>query len=809
MKILMLADARSPHTVAIANNLARRGTGVKVVSFSHAALDFLSNVEVNSLGVEASPDNDDLERAAAVAQNIIDTWKPTFVNSHYVTEYGRVAYRLRNCRHIASVWGSDILLRPRRSAADLAIVQKALSEAIAVFATSNTLAKAARPFTEAPIFNTPFGVDIVASDGHEPRPYTDGGEGKAPIILTCAKALRTHYGLDTAIETVAVLKRRGVAAKLRLAGDGPLKEELVAQAARYGVDAQVEFCGWLERERVPDFHRSGHLGFYPSRHESFGVSLLESLYYGSPVVASHVGGIPEVLWSTEYSRMRTPDDAVGFANAIQTLVAEKGGYERASRAAHEHAKQFLWDRTIEYYLAGLNTLAETSRSMRNMTFPGPQQIDDAHKKGLCVFHYPGSIKEAKTGARMVRIHAIMEALAERFSVVRAAGRGVGATGVSALLKFYQGFGVKPLFAYAEGHSVPYMSFDSLRNFDWTFSEYRFLRKLRRAGIPVVWFVRDAHAAFSFYARILGRREFLKRKILFRMDLAVIGRIAKRIAVPSPEFAKRLPRHVRRKSFPLPPGTSLAVGGYRQSDRIRQVRNGTLKIIYAGGLGANYDKFPFFGACHVLARSGYDIEIGLFCRREEYAAYSSLLAPFWVNKRFKTYHADASRIDRESRHYNLASLALRPTQYQKGAYPLKCYSYAAAGLPILCSSSVGFSEVINSEEIGWTTSGSVLDIARTLFGILEDPDGYARVAANVHNFRFEQTWSRRVDEIYAQAVGKDRAVETTKCLNRTERKEGLKPVSLPPNIVEYCHLMQERVDAASIAAFGETHVLRGR
>lgn len=805
MKILILADARSPHTIAVANNLAATGIDIQLLSLTPPTAGFSEEVVVHSLMLETSPTIKNYDLAVSLAQKLIDEWQPDYVNSHYTTIYGRIASYLKGCPHIASVWGSDILVRPKRSQIDAAVVRRALSSASGIFATSITLAKAARSYSSAPIFVTPFGSEAANNREYQSRKFVTGTDPSKPVVLTCAKSLRPYYGHDTAIATVAHLKSQGFYTRLRLAGDGPLEEALKKQAAKAGVLSHIEFLGNIDRLAIHKFHSSGHIGIYPSRDEAFGVSIVECLSNGVPVVASNIGGIPEILNATDAGQMRTPGDVTGFGNAIRHFMRDRRRYGAHCEAARSRGLDFSWDNMIHFFLAALKTLKnESPASLVNISFPGPNAIERAREKGLCIFHYPYTTNEHSNGARIVRITAMRQALAEKMNLIEATGYRTDRRIVLSLIRFYDYFSVRPKFIYAESHTSPYLSFASWRNFDWRFSEYRFLRTITRMGVPLIWYLRDAHVLFPFFARVVGIAETLKRRLLFKLDLLNVGRKAQAIGVPSNKFAKLLPKPLRMKSFALPPGTDITKGGYRQKDRIANIRKGKLRIMYAGGIGALYDNFPFLAACKALNELDFDIYLGFYCRPKEYAQYRADLVGFWVPRKMVLFHADSDRIHKEAVSYNLGAMAVRPSKYLGVAAPLKCYSYLTAGLPILCTRSIGFADTVRSEDIGWTTSGSVIDIALSLIEILQNPSTYETRALNAHRYKMEQSWGARVDEISQLAEGKaledpDRHLHSLG-LDNPQRQVELEPPALA-DLVEYCRILQDEVDEISRRHFG--------
>jgi len=118
-------------------------------------------------------------------------------------------------------------------------------------------------------------------------------------------------------DAVAAWRRSGVGLPLVLAGTGPLRAELAAQAAR-GEGPELEVPGWVDRDRLSGLYRRARALLLPSRwQEPFGITGLEALSFGVPVVAWESGGVSEwhpgpdlVRWGDVEGLARSLADAV-------------------------------------------------------------------------------------------------------------------------------------------------------------------------------------------------------------------------------------------------------------------------------------------------------------------------------------------------------------------------------------------------------------------------------------------------------------------------------------------------------------------
>jgi N-acetyl-alpha-D-glucosaminyl L-malate synthase BshA len=142
--------------------------------------------------------------------------------------------------------------------------------------------------------------------------------------------------------------REQVPAVLVLVGDGPERQATAAEAERLGVGSDVRFLGKVDA--VADLLRAADLFLLPSSSESFGLSALEAMACGVPVVASDVGGLPEVVAPGETGALVPVGDVDAMAQAaLRLLEAERWADARA--AAVERARGFSASEVVPRYEA--------------------------------------------------------------------------------------------------------------------------------------------------------------------------------------------------------------------------------------------------------------------------------------------------------------------------------------------------------------------------------------------------------------------------------------------------------------------------
>jgi L-malate glycosyltransferase len=135
-----------------------------------------------------------------------------------------------------------------------------------------------------------------------------------------------------------------VPSRLLMVGDGPDIPAARRVARSLGVIDDVEFVG--EQEDVVPLLSAADVFLLPSAQESFGLAQLEAMACEVPVVASRVGGIPEVVEDSVSGFLHAPDDLEGMARSAIALLSDDVLHQRMAAAAGRTATERFCDTTI-------------------------------------------------------------------------------------------------------------------------------------------------------------------------------------------------------------------------------------------------------------------------------------------------------------------------------------------------------------------------------------------------------------------------------------------------------------------------------
>lgn len=341
MRICYIADAQSIHTQRLVNHFARQGHEIHLISSRFTD------------GYEASIHMHPLTRLLPVTwspfKSINGLWwlyevrklvrkiAPHILDAHFLPVSGYLGCASGFHPFVMSVWGSDILLLPKSSFFNRWATKFVLKKADFVTCISRFLYDALSEYTSlSKVRMIPFGVD---SETFKPR-----GEKQASSLKTIGiiKSLDPVYGIEYLIKAIPLIIKDFQDLKVLIIGDGDetpyrrLSKELK-------VEKHIEFISGVPHRDVPGYLAKMDIFVMPSLSESFGVAALEAQAMEIPVVASRVGGIPEVVKDGISGLLVEPGNPPAIADAVRKLLTDDFLREQMGRKGRELAiKNYEW-----------------------------------------------------------------------------------------------------------------------------------------------------------------------------------------------------------------------------------------------------------------------------------------------------------------------------------------------------------------------------------------------------------------------------------------------------------------------------------
>lgn len=151
--------------------------------------------------------------------------------------------------------------------------------------------------------------------------------------------LSPEKGIHVLLEAMSVLVKDMPDAFLIVAGDGPVKGQLIAKTSFLGLMDRCKFLGY--RPDIPDILPALDLLVLPSLTEGFPLILLEGMTAGIPIVASEVGGIPEIVRNKITGLLIPPNDHKSLAQAMQTVLIDSELSQRFVQAGRKIVESYF------------------------------------------------------------------------------------------------------------------------------------------------------------------------------------------------------------------------------------------------------------------------------------------------------------------------------------------------------------------------------------------------------------------------------------------------------------------------------------
>ncbi|HUV31791.1 MAG TPA: glycosyltransferase family 4 protein [Acidobacteriota bacterium] len=335
-RVVVFGWAESIHTRRWVEGMASRGFRVKLISLGGRALPGVETVIHRRAGRRSY-----LLCAGAAAREARD-FGPDLVHVHYATGFGLWGLAARHAPTLVSVWGTDVeagaprwFLRP--------LVRKVLRRAAWISATSEYLKRRAVhlvPEAAEKITVIPFGVTV----GEKPPAFP----ADDTIRICFMKSHRRVSGPDILLKAMAEVVTEIPNVRLSIAGSGRMTPHLKRLVRSCNLEDRVSFVGHLEPDEVGRFLEGHHFMVMPSRRESFGVAALEAAACGRPVIASDVGGVPEVVRHDHTGILVPAGDVDRLALAIVELSRDAQRRQRLGGAAFEFARaKYPWEKSLD------------------------------------------------------------------------------------------------------------------------------------------------------------------------------------------------------------------------------------------------------------------------------------------------------------------------------------------------------------------------------------------------------------------------------------------------------------------------------
>lgn len=295
-------------------------------------------------------------------RRVVREFRPDAVITFFAYPYGYATVHLARMFGLpvaTGLLGSDINVMAQRGIRRR-MIRSSLNASHRVFSVSRalrdaTIAIGVRPENIAVI---PNGVErgsfgrLTKTEAREVLGLAPGGK-----VLLCVANLVRVKGVDLLVE--AVKRLRDAEATLIVVGDGEERRTLEAMVVDYGLQSRVRFVGMRAPAEIPAWMAAADVVVLASRFEGHPNVVVEALASGRPVVATSVGGVPELITSENLGLTVEPDDPASLADAIGSALSREWDENAIRRAGNART----WDDVAEELVTELRRM--TASQVRN------------------------------------------------------------------------------------------------------------------------------------------------------------------------------------------------------------------------------------------------------------------------------------------------------------------------------------------------------------------------------------------------------------------------------------------------------------
>lgn len=365
--------------------------------------------------------------------------------------------------------------------------------------------------------------------------------------------------------------------------------------------------------------------------------------------------------------------------------------------------------------------------------------------GSIIFHHPGPVTPGGRSGSQVRPWRLLEAFRESGHEVEAV-TGYGAERSRQIERLQTDIkrGRRFDFIYSESRSIPTLLTERHRVPLYPLLDFRFLRDMRRKGIPVGLYYRDVFWRFDMYRDMLPWPARAVTVPLYHYDWWWYRRTVDHLFLPSLRMANHLPSiWPAERVSALPPGTFLPEP-LENNQPSRNYDHHVLQMLYVGGVEPpTYDIKPLLATVNAID----NLRLTVCCRSEEWQRMRQYYSSH-ISSQIEVAHVSGKQLAALYYHSDVFGLIRKPDVYLDFAVPVKVFESLSHGLPILTLSNNESARLIAQDGLGWVVDN--LSEAQVLLQhLLQNPQFIRAKQMHVLSERKNHTWRARAQEIQRQ------------------------------------------------------------
>jgi glycosyltransferase involved in cell wall biosynthesis len=198
-------------------------------------------------------------------------------------------------------------------------------------------------------------------------------------LIVYVGRLAEEKGPDILLEAMGLLPRRLRQTTCMLfVGEGPMAQQLQQRVRRMGLEGNVRFLGF--RQDVHRYLAAADVAVVPSRHEIFGLSLVQAMACGCAVVATRTGGLESILRDPSHGVLVEPNDPAALSKALVRLLDRPDLRERMGLCARAHVvSHYASSRVLETLRELIVSVVGGPKLAQRLTHEMPERYRYEHR----------------------------------------------------------------------------------------------------------------------------------------------------------------------------------------------------------------------------------------------------------------------------------------------------------------------------------------------------------------------------------------------------------------------------------------------
>lgn len=354
MRICFIAGVGSVHTQRWVKYFADKGHEVHLITLGSSEVQDMKNVRLHELNtlrprIRMISYGADLLFGAMQVRRLLKEIKPDLVNAHYIMSWGFLGILSGFHPFVLTVWGSDVLMDPKRFLPIKILTKYALAKADLITCDGENVVRELTKLNaqREKIRIISLGVDtqMFSPVRRDEKLKEELSVFDSPVIISC-RHLRAVYDVESLVKAAPLVLEKVPEAQFLIGSDGYQKDYLRSLAASSGVSSSIKFVGWIDRGDLPRYLASSDIYVSTSLSEGgISVTALEAMACGLPVIVTDTGDnkrwiedgtngyvipvrSPEILASRIILLLRDREVRRKFALANRQMVEERASHQK-------------------------------------------------------------------------------------------------------------------------------------------------------------------------------------------------------------------------------------------------------------------------------------------------------------------------------------------------------------------------------------------------------------------------------------------------------------------------------------------------